>query len=56
MSRRRELKPSLDVMVGCSDVGEPGWEGVPPGFKREGVREEAFEGAWERDYQMVVVD
>jgi hypothetical protein len=24
MERRRELKPSLEVMVGWSDVGEPG--------------------------------
>jgi hypothetical protein len=43
-------------MVGCSDVGERGGEGAPPGFKREGVLEEGFEGAWERDYQVVVVD
>ena len=45
MDRRRELKPNLEVMVGCSDVGEDGCDGEPLGFKREGVLEECFEGA-----------
>jgi hypothetical protein len=56
MERRRELKPRLEVTVGYPDVREPGWEGVPPGIKGEGILEEGVEGAWERDRQMVVVD
>lgn len=43
--RRREVKPSLEVMVGCSAVGEPGCEGPPLGLKKEGVLEGRVEGA-----------
>jgi hypothetical protein len=53
MDRRRTVKPSLEVMVGCSNVGELGWEGLPLGFKREGVLEGRFEGACS-DFRRVV--
>jgi len=43
--RRRVVKPSLDVMVGCSAVGEPGCGGLRLGLKNEGVLEGRFEGA-----------
>lgn len=43
--RRREVKPSLEVMVGCSAAGEPGCVGLPLGLKKEGVLEERVEGA-----------
>ena len=43
--RRREMKPSLEAMVGFSAVGEPGCEGLPLDLKKEGVLEERVEGA-----------
>lgn len=43
--RRREVKPSLEVMVGCSAVGEPGCDGLPLGLKKEGALEGRVEGA-----------
>lgn len=43
--RRRVVKPSLEVMVGCSAVGEPGCGGLRLGLKKEGVLEGRVEGA-----------
>ena len=43
--RRREVKPSLEVIVGCSVVGELGCEGLPLDLKKEGVLEGRDEGA-----------
>lgn len=43
--RRREVKPSLEVIVGCSAVGDPDCEGLRLGLKKEGVLEGRVEGA-----------
>ena len=43
--RRREVKPRLEVIVGCSAVGEPDCEGLRLGLKKEGVLEGRVEGA-----------
>jgi hypothetical protein len=47
--RRRVVKPSLDVMVGCSAVGEPGRGGLRLGLKKEGVLEVRVEGALKQE-------
>lgn len=44
--RRRVVKPILEVMVGCSAVGEPGCGGLRLGLRNEGVLEGRVEGAF----------
>lgn len=53
--RRRVVKPSLDVMVGCSAVGEPGCGGLRLGLKNEGVLEGRFEGAFNHGKKIRIV-